>query len=583
MLDTINISDISKANTKLVSGTSVTRDDSESSEKLTFKDSLDAVNYALSGYEFLHSKSLGISQQYNYQTKSTIDDRYLAMNLSLISSFLATGDTKYIDYVRKTSDYLNTILPTTGLVPAIPAKDGIKSDSTTYLGGEGQLQAVQAIAFLAQEDKKYLPLMHKLTDALITYGINSSNNLTWYQVNTLTGKESPTIGSSYETQLGQNCSIFAQSLLIAYETDPSKLQYKQKALDILKAIWNCRDKSNNLIPEVWDVKQNKPGKNLYPYSDFRYDDMGGAYLRALTLAYQITKDNEILEILKTYSNSLINAIWDKNFNGGAFRYLTHLDGTPSAETIETMYGLFIGTLLETEQLLGQPKGILYQRSIEHANNIFISGFGLKNNMVPHQLNGQTGGYWGNNSDSQLNYAIIQFPFGMELLSQESGKSIYRLTSNRVINAFLDHSKVGDNVKEPQGYVDITETQSPYGFELDYGVPKYMSQIFYLPIYMLFNSIHPSAGVKINWQNGMPIGVLGLASNMPFFDRRLVNIDVKNKSICFSEVTGAGSIDLGDLGFGSIKKVIVDNHDIDFFTESKITTLNGTHSYQVYWD
>lgn len=584
-LNANSISDISQINTRSAFGPLISEDDSGSwsSENFTFKDSLDAVNYALSGYEFLQSKSLGISQQYNYQTKSTMDDKYLGMNFSLMSSFLATGDSKYLDHVRKTSDYLSTILPSTGLVPDIPKKDSIKSDSTTYLGGEGQLQAVQVVAFLAREDKRYLPLMHKLTDALITYGINADNNLTWYQVNTLTGKESPTIGSTYETQLGQNCSSFAQSLLIAYETDPSKLQYKQKALDILKAIWECRDKSNNLIPEVWDVKLNKSGKDLYPYSDFRYDDMGGAYVRALTLAYQVTKDTEILEILKTYSASLVNAIWDKNFNGGGFRYLTHLDGTPSAQTIETMYGLFIGTLLEAEQVLDQPKGILYQRSVEHANNIFVSGFGLKNDMVPHQLNGQTGGYWGSNSDSQLNYAVIQFPFGMELLSQEAGNSIYRLTSNRVINAFLNHSKVGDNVNEPQGYVDITETQPPYGFELDYGVPKYMSQIFYLPTYILFNSIHPSTGVTIDWQNGLPIGVLGLASNMPFFDRNLVNVDVNNKTIHFSKVTGAGIVDLGNMGFGTIKRVIVDGHDSGLFTETKITTLNGTHSYQVYWN
>lgn len=314
-------------------------------------------------------------------------------------------------------------------------KDSIKPDSTTYLGGEGQLQAVQVVAFLAREDKRYLPLMHKLTDALITYGINADNNLTWYQVN----------------------------------------------------------------------------------------------------------------------------------------------------TIETMYGLFIGTLLEAEQVLDQPKGILYQRSVEHANNIFVSGFGLKNDMVPHQLNGQTGGYWGSNSDFQLNYAVIQFPFGMELLSQEAGNSIHRLTSNRVINAFLNHSKVGDNVNEPQGYVDITETQPPYGFELDYGVPKYMSQIFYLPTYILFNSIHPSTGVTIDWQNGLPIGVLGLASNMPFFDRNLVNVDVNNKTIHFSKVTGAVIVDLGNMGFGTIKRVIVDGHDSGLFTETKITTLNGTHSYQVYWN
>jgi len=233
--------------------------------------------------------------------------------------------------------------------------------------------------------------------------------------------------------------------------------------------------------------------------------------------------------------------------------------------------------------LGEPKGILYQRSKEHADNIFVSGFGLKNDMVPHQLNGETGGYWNSKSDSQLNYAAIQFPFGMELLSQESGSSIYRLTSNRVINGLLDRSKVGNNISQPQGYADITETQPPYGFETEYGSPSFMTQIFYLPTYILFNSIHPSAGVTVDWQNGLPPGVFGLVSNTPFFDRKLVDVYVNDKTIRFSKVTGSGSIDLDDIGFGHIKKVTVDEKAYDSFTETKITTLNGTHSYQIFWN
>ncbi|KLU66412.1 hypothetical protein DEAC_c18110 [Desulfosporosinus acididurans] len=581
-----NIPSVSPVKEKTTYESSVSKNNNvsdSSEEKLTFMDSLDALNYAFSGYEFSCSKDSGIFKMYNYQTKTSSDDTYFDTSFSLMATFQATGDLKYLDVVKRNADYLSTILPSTGLIPTFPNKGEISTNPNTYLGGKGQLQAVQTVAFLAHEDKKYLPLMYKLTNALITYGINPSNNLTWYQVNTLSGKEAFTIGTSYETQLGQNCSNCAQSLLIAYKTDPSKLQYKQKALDILKAVWKCRDKSNNLIPEVWDVKINKPGKNLYPYSDFRYDDMGGAYIRALTLAYQVTKDKDIIEILNTYSSSLVEHIWDKNFNGGGFRYMTHLDGTPSAQTVETMYGLFIGTLLEAEKVLDQPKGILYQSSLEHANNIFVSGFGLKNNMVPHQLNGQTGEYWGSDSTSQLNYAAIQFPLGMELLSQESGNSIYRLISNRVINKFLDHSKVGDNINEPNGYVDITETQPPYGFDLKYGSPSYMAQIFYLPTYILFNSIHPSAGVSIDWQNDLPIGVFGLVSNMPFFDRDLVDVNVNAKTICFSKVTGSGTIDLGDMGFGYIKKVMLDNQNYNFFTKTKIITLSGTHRYQVFWN
>ncbi len=54
-LNANSISDISQINTRSAFGPLISEDDSGSwsSENFTFKDSLDAVNYALSGYEFL--------------------------------------------------------------------------------------------------------------------------------------------------------------------------------------------------------------------------------------------------------------------------------------------------------------------------------------------------------------------------------------------------------------------------------------------------------------------------------------------------------------------------------------------------
>jgi len=79
--------------------------ESQNSEKLTYKDSLDAVNYAYSGYGFLQRDqgNDGIMfRQYNYLTRSTEDDAYFDTSFALMSAFLATGDSKYLDVVKKT-------------------------------------------------------------------------------------------------------------------------------------------------------------------------------------------------------------------------------------------------------------------------------------------------------------------------------------------------------------------------------------------------------------------------------------------------------------------------------------------------
>ena len=73
----------------------------------------------------------------------------------------------------------------------------------------------------------------------------------------------------YESQLGSQSATCAEALLSAYETAPSNEEYNQKALDILEAIWKCRNKKTNLISEVYDVKNNRVGSKLYPYKDFR--------------------------------------------------------------------------------------------------------------------------------------------------------------------------------------------------------------------------------------------------------------------------------------------------------------------------
>ena len=198
-------------------------------------------------------------------------------------------------------------------------------------------------------------------------------------------------------------------------------------------------------------------------------------------------------------------------------------------------------------------------------------------MVPHALD-NAGNYLNVNSDSQLGYAVIQFPLGYNMLSNVTGNDEYRNISDELIETFLErHKSNGEEI--PIGYIDKIETIEPYGLEENYSKSHWMSQITYLPSYLLYNSIQIEGDVKINWEFNQEPNVLGLVDDIPIWDTDLVSMDLKNKTLKLKEVTGEGIINLDSIGFGKISKVFIDGKKYRKFADNEIEIQEGTHSYE----
>lgn len=561
--------------------------------RLTYKDGLDAVNWAYDGLKVITDKETGVPigfldkndniTEFNYKTslKNISDDAKAAdfnLGLSAISAYMSTGDEKFLKIAENTADLLSSVLPKNGIVPCYKFSIHKNIDNNVInTGTGGQATKLEYVSFLARINSKYIPLMNELANGLMKYGINKRNNLAWFKINSEDGTPVRSQSYGYESGLGSQSVTCAEALLSAYETSPSNEEYKEKALDILKAVWKCRNKKTNLISEVYDVKGNKVGSKLYPYKDFRYDDMGGAYIRGLSMAYSITKDSDIRNIALKYIPALIDGVWDTTINGGAFRYLTTTNGESQLNTVETMHGLFIATLLNANEIFynGANSNIIEKCSL-NADHTIVDGFSLKNGMEPHQVN-KYGECQNKSSDSQLGYAVIQYPYGYEKLSQVTGDDKYRQADNGIFKILLERHKKGNNKTSPQGFINIVETSPPYGFEENYSSPILMFEEMYIPSYLLYNSIHQSKNVKIDWYNGYGPNVFSLVSDMPFWD--INNVSFKNDELVLSKVTGKGSLDLSDMGF-SIKYVKKDNSEYKNYKGSKIYTESGTHKYVI---
>lgn len=527
-----------------------------------------------------------IRSGFNYLNANFGENISFKIGLASVSLYYSTGDLKYLKLAKETADLLDSLLPMTGLVPEVSLDRRIKTKSLTYSGTWGQSNILAFVCAITEIDTNYRKLRDRLADALIRYCINPDNNLVYFQVNSLTGEPYCSEKIGYESQLGSTSCAVAQSLISASFDGPSKEKYLESALKILKSIWILRNKKNNLISECWDPYLYRNAKILYPCCEvFRYDDMGGAYVRALTIAYQASHDNEIKSILTSYLQALMKYVWDENINKGAFRYLTHTSYGAGNPELETMYGLFIASILEASVYVdNETKELILERCVKHSDHVFLTDYGVKNFMIPHNLS--AGGVYNNKqNDSQLAYAVIQFPLGMSILSEKCGDYKYLRRTRQIIDTLLIRHQIGDNKKAPLGFVNILETQPPFGLEKDYYASDWCLSAMYLPAYMFYASIKSSNNTNINWFFDNKPCVFGLTEGMPFWDLKKVNIDQMAGRLALNDVTSIseGEIDFDYLGFNSISKCYCDSTPYFNFNAKKLSTMNGRHSYTIYFN
>lgn len=525
-----------------------------------------------------------IRSGFNYLNNSFGNNISFEIGLAAISMYYSTGDDKYLKLSKETASLLDSLLPENGLIPEYFLDKKINPISIIYPGTWGQSNTLCFVSALSEIDSSYKPLCKKLADGLLKYGINPKNNLAYFQVNAINGQPYYSKELGYESQLGSSSCAVAQSLLFAFKILPTESKYLNTSLKILKSIWELRNPKTNLIPECYDVYNNRKAEKLYPVNEFRYDDMGGAYVRALTFAYQQSHDKEIRKILNTYINTLLEYTWDKKIGGGGFRYLNDLDGN-GAPQVETMYGLFIASLIEASQYTERDlKKIIIKKCREHADNVYLTDYGVKSFMIPHNVS-KGGEYTAKTNDSQLAYAVVQFPLGMSLLTQVTNDYNYLYRTNYIINTLLERHKVGDNIKSPLGFVNILETQYPYNFEMDYSSPSWCFELMYLPSYMLFAGIIPNEKVKVNWLFDSSPCVFGLVAGMPYWDLKKVNFKMSEKNLNLTDVDSdvGGEINFELLGYKKIDKVLVDGNPYFSFRNNKLLTMTGHHLYKIYFE
>ena len=119
--------------------------------------------------------------------KNISDDAKVAdfnLGLSTISAYMSTGDEKFLEIAENTADLLNSVLPKNGIVPCYKFSANKNADNNIIAtGASGQATILEYVSFLAKVDSKYIPLMNKLANALMKYGINKRNNLAWLKIN----------------------------------------------------------------------------------------------------------------------------------------------------------------------------------------------------------------------------------------------------------------------------------------------------------------------------------------------------------------------------------------------------------------
>ena len=555
---------------------------------LPFNQVIKKTDIIFQGIKFLSADTLSnpgvIRSGFNYSNNTSGKNISFDIGLAAVSVYYATGDSKYLKIAKETASLLDSLLPENGLIPQYSLDKQIIPNSTLYPGTWGQSNILCFVCALSAIDSSYKPLCKRLADGLLNFCINPANNLVYFQVCCSNGQPYDSKETGYESQLGSSSCEVAQALLFAFKTLPGEKKYQYTSLRILRSIWELRNPKTDLVPECYNVYYSRKADRLYPSGQFRLDDMGGAYLRALTLAYQQTHDPEIRMILNRYVNALILYTWDTNIGcGGGFRYLTDLAGKGPPE-VETMYGLFIASLLEASQYVDQEtKKQIVSKCREHADHVFLTGYGVKNFMIPHIVS-RGGEYTSKQNDSQLAYAVVQFPLGMSLLTQVTNDYNYVFRTNQTINTLLNRHKKGDNITSPLGFVNILETQPPFNFEKDYSSPSWCYQVMYLSSYMLFASIIPNNQVKINWLYDNSPCVFGLVAGMPFWDIRKVNFEMNERNLNLNDVIAddRGEINFDLLGYSGIDKVFCDGKRYFSFDGNKLITRKGHHSYKVYF-
>jgi hypothetical protein len=504
--------------------------------------------------------------------------------LSQFSLFMATGDSSWLFHAIGAAKELEALLPPSGIIPVVADRSDtlMTASEPVFVGIQANILSMVAASSLVDPELRGLTV--RLADGLLLCR-DPTTGLFHETVLSPEGVPVSDPVTGMEAQLG-SVSCFAIQALVMASMATMDTSYAAYAREALYAVWRRRSPATGMVSEAWDIRADRPGSRLYPEAKFRFDDMGGAFLRAAMMVQHYYQDEGTAAMMKRYAQDLIARTWDERIGGGGFRYLSSVDGSRDEAQVETMYGLFIGTLIRVGWQLHDPalNALIKERSRAHVNNVMLSGYGLKHFMVPHNLS-EGGAYTNTSNDSQLGYAALQFPYGLAQLSSVTHDRRYLMLSEQLYDTLLYRHRIREAPGVPPGYIDKVETQPPFGPEKDYYSYGWCKEFLFAPAYLLFASMEPSPGAHVDWYQGGPPIVLGLINGMPLWsmDRFRFSAAERTLRVNVNADSSTCTLGLNGLGFVGIREVHKDGGPYARFEGNTLRLDAGMHQYDLVFE
>ena len=521
------------------------------SELLTWDELVKDAKYAYDGSielkNILFAENTEVTTRFNSDLDGFAPIATYDFIRSGIGMYSITSDKNYLDQARRTADFVDSyFLTEQNLIFHYDPLTGYHYS----LSGHTNQELVYDFSRLALIDTNYVPMVEKLTNEIIQTEINFETNLFYTNVDAYGNPRDTDMYISYDAASG------ISSLLIAYEATSNE-KYLNQAKNTLLAYWDLRNKDTNLIPSMVnaDTKEVK--------QEFMQQYGAGIFLKLLLHYYYLTDDPEIMSIMMTYSDSVIEHFWD----GKTWDYRVNYDGTILSNSIEANFGKLDDALFLLYELDPVIFDNVYQFAKSDYDNSLKNDLTLENNLIIHSVKDDGSK---DSPQSMMTYAFLINQNIAYRLYHDTGNAIYLEDFHKFYDSLIK------NHKRQYGYINGIDAYSLENTEL--GV--LLNQVAPASISNKINlTFVPSDNVRIIWT------IIGNHElSQPFMTTfhdpgrfNNVEFDYKNRLIDMKTVYGKGTITFAD----KIKSVIVDDVEYNDFKNFTLNTLDGQHHYQVF--
>ena len=493
-----------------------------------------------------------------------------------LSMYKITHNVTYLNRARGCADDIqNYMLNTTTNIIRVYNNDTGVNDSTQTMHNAVYLVY---IADLAMYDSNYNGLAENVSKGIIDYfvsNVDATYNYVYPDGSTAnTNCKLPSNGGTL--------SIIIKGLLRTYEAT-GNTTIRDKAYDILTAVWTNTKTGVNLIPTIFNAN------NWNTVDDDAQQYASGELLGSYDYYYALTGNQTIKNIIDLYSSAIYQYYWDATDNGeGHFMYEVDVDTGAqnnnileinwhkmemplwySGEITDTDFSYRIGANENTSWLTDWGGTIDYGLAYVDTPGLFRHGtYANGNPYANHQ---------------SLLYATMRSSLYSMLRMQKQG--MYDPTTAGWNTAIYDHCYLTQHYhnKTVYMYYGSMDTASPYPPASQALYP--LAGTFSSMITLLLNT---TSNVNIQWENWSHMyATEPFESSYESYDMgymQNVTFDYDNRCITLDKVTSNGT---GKINITSEKISQVTKNDIaynDWYNSSNtsgmINTTTGTHKYVI---